>query len=159
MNAWCRIGGSVVHRLRRSVSTLSAVILACCTVIGIAFFFVERPTLLNVVLPMIVYSIIGQPITMPWMMVQGVALVVACMMAFAGPAYVVVWMFRRIVPNYVVLILIASWFLCFLYLFMVGPEIVYYSLNKSIQNEHLDRYRRANFYQEIAIELRAKKNV
>lgn len=111
-------------RLPRFVSTPLALILAGCIVVGIAFFIVERPTVLNALLPLIVYTIFGQPmaIATPWMNLQFAALIVACMMAFALPAYSIVWMVRRVVPNHVLLILITAWLLCFLYLFMVGPE-------------------------------------
>ena len=101
-----------------------AVIFAGCIVVGIASFFLERPTVLNGLLALTVYTIVGQPtpIVTPWMYVQMVVLVVACMMSFALPAYFSIWVFRRVVPSYVLLILVYAWLLCFLYLFMVGPE-------------------------------------
>ena len=112
-----------MQRIQRLVSTPFAVILAGCIVIGIAFFFVERPALLAVLIPIIVFSIVGQPLAMPWMIVQWVAVIVACMIAFALPAYSIVWMLKRVVPNHVLPVLVIAWLLCFLYLFMVGPEV------------------------------------
>ena len=112
-----------MKRLLRFMSTPLAVILAGCIVIGIAFFFVERPALLAVLIPIIVFSIVGQPLAMPWMIVQWVAVIVACMIAFALPAYSIAWMLKRVVPNNVLLVILTAWLLCFLYLFMVGPEV------------------------------------
>ena len=127
-----------MHRLPRFVSAPTAVILAGCIVIGIAYFVllvVERPTYLNVALPMFLFAFFGQTNSMLCTLVLQIALILAFMMVFAVPAYAIAWMFRRIIPNHVLLIAIGAWLLCYLYLFMVGPGLEYYSLNESTQNE------------------------
>lgn len=138
-----------VKIIPRLVSSTLSVILAGCVIIGIARFFVEQPTVLNIVVPLIVYAIVGHSSAMPWLAVQAVTITLAFMMAFAIPAYILVWMFQPIVSNRKVQMLIAAWFLLFMYLFMVGPELDYGARNWSIPSE-LPGWRLADFNDQLS---------
>ena len=114
--------------LARSISSSWNTIWTGCAVIGIAYFFVKRGTILNYVIVLLVFGITGQPTGRQdeWVWLDAarvMAVTVAGVAAFALPALATVTLVRRFVSDRVISVLVGAWLACYIYMLMVGPVV------------------------------------
>ena len=97
--------------------------------VGIAFFFKNEGTYLNVALAFLVLVIVGtSSITMSeflWLQALQLApIVVAYMVVFSFPSLLMVWVFRQVFPsNPKSNVVVVVWLMCYMWLLLVGPEV------------------------------------
>ena len=91
-------------------------------VVGISFFFLDKSTILSFFIAILVIGITGIS-TGPSDALKVVPFVATCMAAFALPAWAMVWLLRNFASDRIVSILVVAWLACYMYLFMIGPEL------------------------------------
>ena len=100
-----------------------------CVIVGIAFFFRNEGTYLNIALAFFVLAIVGtSSIIMSeliWVQALQLAPIVAAyMVVFSFPALLMVWIYRRVFPAGANSgVVVAVWLICYMWLLLVGPEV------------------------------------